>query len=77
MLPLPRIQTDGLAAPTVGAPFTLSVDGEATGMVVLEATTNLITWLPISTNRLSGASLILTDPQSVQFSDRFYRIRVP
>ncbi|MBI3413928.1 MAG: Ig-like domain-containing protein [Verrucomicrobia bacterium] len=46
------------------------VAGKAT---VVEASTNLVAWEPISTNLTSTNSFLFTDPQATNFSRRFYR----
>lgn len=77
MLSLPQCTPVGFGSLAADAPFALRVNGAAIGRVVLEATTDFTTWQPVSTNTLNGASLLLIDPRSAQFKNRFYRIRVP
>jgi uncharacterized repeat protein (TIGR03806 family) len=40
---------------------------------VLQATTNLVDWVPVATNVAPSAIFEMTDPQAVQFQFRFYR----
>jgi hypothetical protein len=54
--------------------FGFTVTGPVSPLVLVEASTNLLNWLPISTNTFSGA-LSFTDPQSGGLSKRFYRAR--
>ena len=44
--------------------------------MIVEASTNLVTWLPIWTNTFAGA-LNFSDPQSGVSFNRFYRARLP
>jgi hypothetical protein len=59
-----------------GGQFGFRVVGPAAPWVVVEASTNLVNWVPILTNAFSGV-LSFTDPQSAHFSRRFYRARTP
>ncbi|MBI4325879.1 MAG: hypothetical protein HY674_11520, partial [Chloroflexi bacterium] len=45
-------------------------------LVVVEASTDLVSWLPIWTNIFTGA-LNFSDPQSGVYANRFYRARTP
>ncbi|HXI70316.1 MAG TPA: chitobiase/beta-hexosaminidase C-terminal domain-containing protein [Verrucomicrobiae bacterium] len=40
---------------------------------VLQATTNLVDWVPVATNIAPSAIFEMTDPQAAQFQFRFYR----
>lgn len=40
---------------------------------VLQATTNLVNWVPVATNLAPSAIFEMTDPQAAQFQFRFYR----
>jgi hypothetical protein len=44
---------------------------------VVEASTNFAnaTWLPLSTNTLTGGSSYFSDPKWANYSARFYRVR--
>jgi hypothetical protein len=44
-------------------------------VVIIEASTNLVNWLPIQTNALINGQVRFTDPQAVLFPKRFYRAR--
>jgi hypothetical protein len=57
-----------------GGQFGFRVEGPAAPWVIVEASTNLLTWLPIMTNTFPGV-LSFSDPQSGVFSQRFYRAR--
>jgi sugar lactone lactonase YvrE len=56
--------------------FSFVLTGPAGQSVVVEYSTDLLTWLPLWTNTFMGA-LNFTDPQSGAFSNRFYRARLP
>jgi hypothetical protein len=57
-----------------GGQFGFRVAGPASPWVVVEASTNLVNWIPILTNTFSGV-LTFKDPHSGDFSQRFYRAR--
>src|SRR5262249_33704692 len=42
---------------------------------VLEATTDFLTWLPVTTNTATTSVTCLLDPQAGSFEFRFYRVR--
>jgi hypothetical protein len=52
------------------------VAGVAGLSVVVEASPDLVNWLPLDTNTLSGL-FDFTDSQNSGASNRFYRARVP
>jgi len=60
-----------------GGQMTFNPVGMPGGTVVVEASTNLATWAPIATNVLGNTPTPFTDPQSAQFSQRFYRLLKP
>jgi hypothetical protein len=43
--------------------------------IVIEASSNFLTWLPIQTNWMSGSAHYFADPESAAVSARFYRAR--
>jgi uncharacterized delta-60 repeat protein len=46
-------------------------------VVVIDASTDFVQWIPIQTNLVTGSGLfVFTDPQSSLFSRRFYRARL-
>jgi len=45
--------------------------------VVLEVSTNLLDWLPLQSNILSAAPFHFTDPDTTNFTQRFYRAVTP
>ena len=53
--------------------FQFSLNGEPSLTHVIEASTNLVDWTPISTNTLTTPSLIYIDPLMSNFNHRFFR----
>ena len=69
----PQISTGTTGVKPGGFGFTLT--GVINQTIVVESSTNLVNWQPISTNTLSGASANFVDPQSQNYPHRFYRLR--
>jgi hypothetical protein len=61
-----RIRTNGCR---------LVLEGEGFVTCVIECSTDLIQWTPISTNVLSGTAIIIEDPDALNAPRRFYRVR--
>ncbi|MHB8522477.1 MAG: NHL repeat-containing protein, partial [Limisphaerales bacterium] len=59
-----------------GAQFGFTLSGPAGQLVVVEASTDLVNWLPLWTNTFAE-TLDFSDPQSSVVSSRFYRARLP
>jgi DNA-binding beta-propeller fold protein YncE len=59
-----------------GGKLGFNLAGPVGRFVVVEASTDLASWLPLWTNIFAGA-LIFSDPQSGVYSNRFYRARLP
>lgn len=74
--PPPGIWPDGSAGFQSGQ-FGFNLSGVVGQTVVVEASTNLQNWVPITTNQLDLGPLYLRDPDSTNFPFRFYRARVP
>ena len=72
-LPGPAIDlsTGALSFPT--NPFGFDLCGVAGQTAVIEASTNLLIWMPLATNRLGTDPLYFSDPASTNLSQRFYR----
>ena len=45
--------------------------------VVVDGSTNLVTWTPLYTNTAGGNPIYFDDPASTNFPRRFYRARTP
>jgi hypothetical protein len=56
--------------------FGFSFSGPAGLTVVIEASTNLVDWVPTQTNVLSAEPMPFVDPNSPALSQRFYRLRL-
>ena len=55
--------------------FTLRFYGETGANYVVKASTNLVNWLPVATNQISGLGYLeFTDISSTNFDRRFYRV---
>jgi mono/diheme cytochrome c family protein len=54
--------------------FQLGFSGVASNNYVLQATTNFVNWVPLSTNLAPSNVFNLFDPQATNFPYRFYRI---
>jgi hypothetical protein len=54
-------------------PFWLTVAGPAGSNVVISASSNLQTWVPLATNPMPLGWLLFTDVLSTNYSQRFYR----
>lgn len=60
-----------------GSQFGFNLAGPAGREVVIDASDDLLNWLPIVTNTFGAGALPFSDPQSGVCSNRFYRARVP
>ena len=77
VLPYPQILT---TAPDFGVhsnQFGFRISWATNVPVVVEASANLGTWLPVSTNTLTNGWSYFSDPAWTNYSARFYRIRSP
>lgn len=57
--------------------FGFDITGPSTSTVVIQASTNLQTWIPVETNLLGATPLYFSDPQSRATPLRFYRAVLP
>jgi hypothetical protein len=73
--PLAIITTHAAFGFTNGV-FGFNVIGPSGSNVVIQASTDLQTWLPLHTNLLGSAPLYFSDPQSTTNTQRFYRARL-
>jgi hypothetical protein len=55
--------------------FGFTITAASNQTVVVEASTNLVSWQPVWTNNLSGTSVNFSDSQWKNFPNRFYRAR--
>ena len=70
--PPPRILNPAF----VGGQFRFDLTGPPGLSVIVEASPDLVSWLPIWTNTFSG-TLNFSDPQSSVISKHFYRLHSP
>jgi len=76
--PAPRILNSGPGFGFTGGQFGFNFTGPQGKLVVVEASSDLLSWLPIWTNTFTfPAALDFSDPQSGTSSTRFYRARLP
>jgi len=71
--PAPQVATGTTGVKPGGYGFTIG--GVTNQTIVVEASTNLANWQPIWTNTLSAVSTNFVDPQWLNFTRRFYRLR--
>ena len=57
--------------------FGFDVSGGAAQTLVVQASTNLLNWVPLQTNLLGGPLWYFSDPQAGNFPYRFYRLKSP
>ena len=55
--------------------FAFQVSGPSNQVIVVEGSANLLNWLPLATNTLSGGPLLFSDPAPASLPMRFYRAR--
>jgi uncharacterized delta-60 repeat protein len=72
-LPAPAIDLSAGALGFPTNPFGFNLRGVAGQTVVIEASTNLATWVPLATNLLGTDPLYFSDPASTNVPQRFYR----
>jgi hypothetical protein len=73
--PLAIITTNAAFGFTNGA-FGFDVSGPSGSTVVIQASTDLHTWIPLQTNLLGSGPLYFSDPQSTTDAQRFYRAQL-
>jgi hypothetical protein len=69
------ITTNAAFGFTNGA-FGFDVSGPSGSSVVIQASTDLHTWIPLQTNLLGSGPLYFSDPQSTTNRQRFYRLQL-
>lgn len=74
--PLLIVSTNGNFGVSNGS-FGFTLAGAPGQTVVTEVSTNLSVWLPLKTNILTTGSIYFSDPQWMNYSRRYYRIRSP
>jgi hypothetical protein len=56
--------------------FGFNVSGFSGQVVIVEASSNLLDWIPIQTNSLGGPLFYFSEPDSMLFPRRFYRVNL-
>ena len=54
--------------------FSVQISAETNKNYTLQGSTNLVQWVPIITNKPSVSPFYLSDPNAVNYAERFYRI---
>ncbi len=74
---LPVVQASDASFGVQSHRFGFSIFWASGKVVVVEAVDDLTkpTWIPLSTNTLAGGNTYFSDPQSVNYPSRFYRVR--
>ena len=71
---LPAVTKYTLAVSSRSSPFHFSVTGPAGSNCVIQVSTNLISWTPLSTNRIpAGGAVKLEDPEPSNQRGHFFR----
>jgi len=70
------LTNDGQLGITNGC-FGFNVQGQAGQVIVIEVSTNLLDWLPLQTNTLGSGPFYFSDPNTTNFTQRFYRAVTP
>jgi uncharacterized delta-60 repeat protein len=76
VLPPPSIPTAGNGLGFQAGAFGFNVAGIGGQTAVIQASTNLVNWIPLATNILGNGPLHFSDPASTNFTKRFYRVLV-
>lgn len=53
------------------------LEGYRNGAYVVEASVDLNTWTPVSTNRVRGGRILIEDRRAAEVPMQFYRVRQP
>lgn len=72
-MPPPQISSIDSIVDAPSNNFSFTVTGMSRQTIVVEASTNLVNWQPVWTNTLSGTNVLFTDPQWINYPNRFYR----
>ncbi len=73
----PQAQTSGASFGVKTNRFGFNLTGSSGLVIVVEASTNLLNWVPVATNTLAGSTAFFSDPQWTNYPGRFYRLRSP
>jgi hypothetical protein len=76
-LTLPQIITGDGAFGFVNSQFGFNLGGAAGQTIVIEGSADLVNWIPLCTNTITGSAFYFSDPASANLKWRFYRARLP
>jgi len=76
LVPTPVAITTHAAFGFTNGVFGFDVIGPSGSNVVMQASTDLQTWIPLQTNLLGSGPLYFSDPQSPSSVQRFYRVQL-
>jgi hypothetical protein len=69
--------TSGTGVAVVNGQFQLSACGGVDNQcIVVQASSDLVNWVSVSTNVVSGGCISYTDPQTPPLPSRYYRLAV-
>jgi uncharacterized repeat protein (TIGR01451 family) len=74
-LPAPPPVLGPAAGVTTNATFEFALNGQPALSYAIEASTNLVDWVAISTNLPVGGRILFTDTNAAAIPERFYRAR--
>jgi hypothetical protein len=77
MLWLPQMLTNDGSFGVQTNQFGFNISWASGQTVVVEASTNIISWQPVQTNTLKTGTTYFSDPQWTNYPGRFYRLRSP
>ena len=75
-VPTPLAISTGAAFGFTNGVFGFDVSGPSGASVVIQASTDLKTWIPLQTNLLGGGPFYFSDPQCTTNVQRFYRAQL-
>lgn len=76
-LPPPEIITTNVSFGISNGVFGFNLTGLSGQTLVIEGSSNLIDWVALQTNMLTGDTVYFSDPQGTNYAKRFYRILSP
>jgi hypothetical protein len=75
--PQPRILDSSYGLGGHGNSFNFTIAWGTNADIVVEASTNLVIWDAVATNTLSSGTNYFSDPQWMNYPQRYYRVRSP
>jgi hypothetical protein len=74
---LPQMQNSGTSLGVQTNQFGFNLNWASDQTIVVEASTDLLSWQPVQTNILTSGSAYFSDPQWTNYPGRYYRLRSP